>query len=92
MSIGLNQKQFDDCVDSKKTQAKIQAHEQLAEQQHIQATPSFIIGGKIAEGPRPFDEFKALVDSALARSGSPVATPSAAGAAKSPATKAPARP
>ena len=90
--IGLNQQQFDQCVDSKKTQAKIQAHEQLAEQQHIQATPSFIIGGKIAEGPRPFDEFKSLVDSALARSGSPVATPSAAGAAKSPATKAPARP
>jgi len=89
--IGLNQQQFDQCVDSKKTQAKIQAHEQLAEQQHIQATPSFIIGGKIAEGPRPFDEFKSLVDSALARSGSPVATPSAAGAAKSPATKASAR-
>jgi len=86
--IGLNQKQFDDCVDSKKTQAKIQAHEQLAEQQHIQATPSFIIGGKIVEGPRPYDEFKAIVDSALKKSGSPLATPSTAGAGKTPATKA----
>jgi len=86
--IGLNQKQFDDCVDSKKTQAKIQAHEQLAEQQHIHATPSFIIGGKIVEGPRPYDEFKAIVDSALKKSGSPLATPSTAGAGKTPATKA----
>ena len=84
--LGLNQQQFDQCVDSKRTQAKIQAHEQLAMDQHIQATPSFIIGGKIIEGPQPYDVFKALVDSALAKSGSPVATSSSA----NPATKAPA--
>jgi protein-disulfide isomerase len=90
--IGLNQQVFDQCVDSKKTQAKVQAHEQLAEQQHIQATPSFIVGGKIIEGPRPYDEFKAIVDSALARSGSPVATATTDSTRKtSPATKAPAR-
>ena len=90
--IGLNQQQFDQCVDSKKTQAKVQAHEELAAQQHIGATPSFIIGGKILEGPRPYDEFKTLVDSALAKSGSPIATPSDAGAKKAPnAAKAPAR-
>lgn len=90
--IGLNQQQFDQCVDSKKTQAKIQAHEQLAEEQHIQATPSFIIGGKIIEGPQPYDEFKALVDSALAKSGSPVATSTTTGAAaKTPAAKSPAK-
>ena len=80
--IGLNQQQFDQCVDSKKTQAKIQAHAELAMQQHIAATPSFIIGGKIVEGPRPYDEFKAIVDSALARSGSPVAIPADSGAKK----------
>ena len=81
--IGLNQQQFDQCVDTKKMQAKVQAHEQLAIGQRIQATPSFIIGGKIVEGPRPYDEFKSLVDSALAKSGSPIATAS---------TKAPAKP
>jgi protein-disulfide isomerase len=83
--LGLNQQQFDQCVDSKKTQAKVQAHEQLAEQQHIRATPSFIIGGKIVEGPRPYDQFKTLVDSALAKSGSPLATPSPS-SAKPPAS------
>jgi len=90
--IGLNQQQFDQCVDSKKTQAKIQAHEALAAQQHIGATPSFIIGGKIVEGPRPYDEFKAIVDSALAKAGSPVAIPADSGAKKpARAAKAPAR-
>jgi protein-disulfide isomerase len=80
--IGLNQQQFDQCVDTKKTQAKVQAHEQLAEQQHINATPSFIIGGKIVEGPRAYDEFKSLIDEALAKSGSPIATPADSSAAK----------
>lgn len=86
--IGLNQQQFDQCVDTKKTQAKVQAHEQLAIDQHIQATPSFVIGGKLIEGPQPYDVFKALVDSALAKSGSPVATSaSTAASSKAPATK-----
>ena len=67
--LKLNQKQFDQCVDTKKYQAKIQAHEQLAEQQRIAATPSFIIGGKIVEGPRAYDEFKSLIDEALAEVG-----------------------
>lgn len=85
--IGLNQKQFDDCVDSKKTQAKVQAHEELAIQQHINATPSFIIGGKIQEGAITYDEFKSFVDAALAKSGSPLAAP-ADSAKKTSGTKA----
>lgn len=89
--IGLNQQQFDQCVDTKKMQAKIQAHEQLAMQQHINATPSFVIGSKIVEGPRPYDEFKAIVDSALAKSGSPIATPAATSGKTTPATKAAAK-
>ena len=88
--IGLNQQQFDQCVDSKKMQAKVQAHEQLAIQQHINATPSFIIGGRIEEGALPYDHIKALIDSALAKSGSPIATPPRAKTA--PTKKAPARP
>src|SRR5207237_8501885 len=89
--IGLKQQQFDQCVDTKKTQAKIQAHGELALRQQIKATPSFIIGGKIVEGASPYDEFKAMVDTALARSGSPIATPTGPSAKTTPAPKAPAR-
>ena len=85
--VGLNQQQFDQCVDSKKTQAKVQAHEQLAIQRHIDATPSFIIGSKVQPGAVTYDEFKALVDTALAKSGSPIATP-VDSAKKTSATKA----
>ena len=90
--IGLNQQQFDQCVDTKRTQAKVQAHEQLAIQAGIRATPSFVVGGKISEGALSYDEFKAMVDSALAKSGSPVAVPADSAAKKgSRAPRAPAK-
>ncbi|HZI42659.1 MAG TPA: DsbA family protein [Gemmatimonadaceae bacterium] len=89
--IGVNSQQFDQCIDTKRTQAKVQAHHELAMQSHINATPSFIIGGKVAEGAITYDEFKALVDAALAKSGSPLATPADSnrktGATKATATK-----
>ena len=84
--LQLNQQQFDSCVDTKRTQAKVQAHQQIALQRNIQATPSFIIGSKIIEGSRTYDEFKELVDEALAKSGSPVRPPADSAATKS-ATK-----
>jgi protein-disulfide isomerase len=66
--LRLNTDAFDRCVDTKKTQAKIQAHLKIAEQRHVQQTPSFIIGGNIIAGvPRGgFDEFKKDVDAAIA--------------------------
>lgn len=87
--IGLNEQQFDSCIDSKKTQAKVQAHEQIAVRYQAGGTPTFVIGGRMITQPLSYDEFKQLVDQALARSGAPVRTDS--GATKG-TTKAPARP
>ncbi len=39
--LGLNASQFDQCVDTKKYQAKIQAHLKLAEDRKIMQTPTF---------------------------------------------------
>lgn len=66
--LHLNTDQFDRCVDTKAMQAKIQAHAKVGEQRRIRATPSFIIGGKVIEGAPPggYDEFKKLVDQAIA--------------------------
>lgn len=78
--LGLDQSKFNDCVDSKRMQAKIQAHEAIAEQQHATATPSFIIGGKLITGAPAggYDEFKRLVDEARASApASPLPTPTA---------------
>lgn len=65
--LGLNTDQFDKCVDSKKYQAKIQAHLKLAEDRKLDGTPTFIIGDKSITAGLSYDQFKALVDSALAK-------------------------
>ncbi len=78
--LGLDTKKFDDCVDSKRMQAKIQAHERLAEERHVSATPSFVIAGKLITGAPQggYDEFKRLVDQAKATAPSaPLPTPTA---------------
>ncbi len=62
--IGLKQDQFDQCVDTKKYQAKIQAHLKLATDRHVNATPTFFIGAKNISGFLTYDEFKAEVDTA----------------------------
>ena len=78
--LGLNTDQFDKCVDSKKYQAKIQAHLALAEARKLDGTPSFVIGDRQVTAGLSYDQFKSLVDSALARQ-KPDSTPrkSAAG-------------
>lgn len=65
--LGLNVDQFEECVESRKYQANVQAHMQEAERRGVQATPSFIIGGKLIAGAIGYDEFKRHVDAALAQ-------------------------
>src|SRR5215510_2036321 len=60
--IGLNTDQFNSCIDTKKTQAKVQAHYQLAMANHIDATPTFIFGDKKLTGALTYDDFKKLTD------------------------------
>ena len=65
---GIKVDQFDQCVDTKKTQAKIQAHLKLAEARQIGATPTFIFGGdKQFPGFLSYDDFKKFADEAIAK-------------------------
>jgi len=64
--IGLKTDQFDQCVDTKKYQAKIQAHLKLAEDRKVGGTPTFFIGDKMIDGFVTYDGFKKVVDDALA--------------------------
>ncbi len=63
--IGLNSAQFDQCVDSHRTQAKVQAHYTIARDMHVQATPTFNVNGKLYPGLQTYDQFKKIVDNAL---------------------------
>jgi len=80
--LGLNQQQFNQCVDTRKYQAKIQAHEALALQRRAEGTPTFVIGNQMVTQALTYDEFKKLVDQALAKSGAPLRTPVESGATK----------
>lgn len=65
--LGLNTSQFDQCVDTKKTQAKIQAHFTLATQRQVNQTPTFVIGDQQTAGLVPYDQFAQLLNDALAK-------------------------
>jgi protein-disulfide isomerase len=66
---GLDTKAFDKCVDTKATQAKIQAHKKLGDERQVEGTPTFIFGTTkvFLQGGWSYDLFKAYVDSALAK-------------------------
>ena len=76
--IVANTDQFNACVDSRKYQAKIQAHEKLATDRKAPGTPTFVIGDKQL-GPLTYDQFKAYVDTAVAKAGVNPAAPAAGG-------------
>ena len=79
--IGLNGQQFDQCVDSKRTQAKVQAHWKLAMQAQIEGTPTFIANGVREPRPLTYDQFSEFVSRALAAAPAPTRpVASAAGA------------
>ena len=75
---GIKADQFNTCVDTRKTQAKIQAHLKLAEARQVGATPTFIFASdKQYAGFLSYDQFKQLVDQVVAKSGK--TAPSAGG-------------
>jgi protein-disulfide isomerase len=86
--VGLDVARYEQCMDSQKYLANIQAHRQAAQQYRVQSTPSFIIGGKVYAGSLSYDEFKRHVDEARAAAGaggSPAKAAPAAGATAPPA-------
>ena len=84
--LGLNMDQWNSCYDSRKYQAQIQANHAEGDRMMVQQTPTFVIGDRLVAGALGYDEFKAYVDSALAKQQKRAAT--AGSAAKAPATPA----
>jgi protein-disulfide isomerase len=74
--IGLDVARYEQCMDSQKYLANIQAHRRTAQRYRVQSTPSFVIGGKVHAGNMTYDEFKRRVEEA--RAAAPTATAPAA--------------
>ena len=62
--LGLDEKAFNECYDTKKHQATVDRSRKEAESLGIQATPSFVINGSLLQGAQPFERFKEKIDRA----------------------------
>lgn len=90
--VGLDVDRYDQCMDSQKFLANIQAHRRAAERYRVSSTPSFIIGGKVYRGSIPYDELKKYVDEARTAATVPAASGTAPAGAPAGATPAPTTP
>lgn len=63
--LGLDQSQFDNCLDSSKYADKIKADIAQGSASGIRGTPGFFINGKLVSGAQPFSAFKQVIDAEL---------------------------
>ncbi|MCS6994544.1 MAG: DsbA family protein [Anaerolineales bacterium] len=68
--IGLNAAQFKDCYNNRKHAATVQQDAVRANQDGVQATPTFILSnGDVITGNMPYTEFQTKIEAALASAG-----------------------
>src|SRR5262249_45214557 len=73
--LGLDASKFDQCVDTKKYQAKIQAHFALGEARKVNSTPTFAIGSSQIGQVLTYDQMAKLINHALAKAPAPAPNP-----------------
>ncbi len=64
-SLGLDKGAFGDCLSSGRYAARIEQDVKAAEAAGVQATPSFLVNGKLLEGALPFADFQQAIEAAL---------------------------
>lgn len=62
VGLGLSLSKFQSCVNSPASNAAIRKDIQEARRLGIDATPTFIVNGKLVRGVKDFEEFKALIE------------------------------
>ncbi|MEK7183142.1 MAG: thioredoxin domain-containing protein [Patescibacteria group bacterium] len=65
--LGLNQKKFDECLDSKKYQAVVDAQTGTGAAAGVNGTPATFINGQMVSGAVPFASLKTIIDAELAK-------------------------
>jgi protein-disulfide isomerase len=64
--LGLNMTKFKAALDSGKYKKQVEDDAKLAASVGATGTPTFYVNGKQIVGAQPFDQFKPLIDAALA--------------------------
>jgi protein-disulfide isomerase len=70
-AIGLDVGQYDDCMQSGRFRARVQAEAEAADNLGITSTPTFVIGRTRIPGALPYDAFKRVIDSLSTVPGAP---------------------
>ncbi|PIS04647.1 MAG: disulfide bond formation protein DsbA [Candidatus Buchananbacteria bacterium CG10_big_fil_rev_8_21_14_0_10_42_9] len=63
--IGLNQNQFDSCLDSDKMAAKVQQHLSEGQAAGVTGTPGTFVNGQLVRGAVPYSTFQQIIQSQL---------------------------
>ena len=63
--LGLNQDQFDSCLDSEKYRELIGDGLNLGSRSGVSGTPSFLINGRLVVGALPYSSFSDVIEEAL---------------------------
>ena len=64
--IGLDMAQFNDCVTSRRYQARVNAEQREGFERGLHATPSFFVNDQPVLGPQPLSVFESVIDPLLA--------------------------
>ncbi|MCX6745826.1 MAG: thioredoxin domain-containing protein [Candidatus Parcubacteria bacterium] len=65
IDLGLNAKQFNNCLDTDKYADKVNAEEQEGQSKGVKGTPATFINGQLVSGALPYDSFAQIIDSIL---------------------------
>jgi protein-disulfide isomerase len=68
--LGLDLGAFQTCVKERRTQAEVDADLAAGREAGVSGTPAFFVNGIRVKGARPLDEFAAMIEKELGRSGS----------------------
>lgn len=66
-NVGMDVREWEACYNEGRHRERILAHKAYALRLGVRYTPSFLVQGRLAEGAPNYDNFKAMVDEALAR-------------------------
>lgn len=67
VELGLNQENFDQCLDSGKHREWVQQQTEIARQIGVQSTPAFLINAQAVLGAQPFENFQQVIEGLLAQ-------------------------
>ena len=66
-SIQIDRAKFDQCLASGRFEAAVDADMAAAAGVGVNGTPAFFVKGRMLSGAQPFESFKVVIDSELAR-------------------------